>query len=113
MAVNQRELAKRIGRSLAAHRLERGLTQDKVAESLDVEPETISRFERGEVLPTLARLAELAQVYEVPLENLVRGASTRTLDQASDIANELKGLSSENADFVRHWVAEMCGKLRK
>ena len=113
MAVNQRELAKRIGRTLAVHRQERGLTQDKVAEFLNVEPETISRFERGEVLPTLIRLAELAQVYEVPLEHLVRGTSTNTLDQANDIANELKGLSSESGDFVRRWVVEMCGKLRE
>lgn len=101
MAVNHRELAKRIGRILANQRQACGLTQDQVAEVLGVEPETISRFERGEVLPTLTRLAELAEVYGVPLENLIRGSSTRALDQASDIANELAGLSSENSDFVR------------
>ena len=113
MAENHRTLALRVGRILAGHRQERGLTQDRVAELLNVEPETISRFERGETLPSLVRLAELADVYEVPLEALVRGVASSPLDQANEIAEELKGLSRDNCDFVRRWVSEMCVRLRE
>ena len=113
MAENHRTLAQRIGRILAGYRQERGITQDKVAELLRVEPETISRFERGETLPSLVRLAELAEVYEVPLEALVRGMASSPLDQANEIAGELNRLSRDDRDFVRRWVSEMCARLRE
>jgi transcriptional regulator with XRE-family HTH domain len=80
---------------------------------LRVEPETISRFERGETLPSLVRLAELAEVYEVPLEALVRGMASSPLDQANEIAGELNRLSRDDRDFVRRWVSEMCARLRE
>lgn len=113
MAENHRALAQRVGRILASYRQERGVTQDKVAELLGVEPETISRFERGETLPSLVRLAELAEVYEVPLEALVRGVASSPLDQANEIAGELNRLSRDDRDFVRRWVTEMCARLRE
>ena len=111
MAENHRTMAQRVGRILAGYRQERGLTQDMVAERLGVEPETVSRFERGETLPSLVRLAEMAEVYEVPLEALVRGTSANPLDQGNEIAAELNGLSRNDRDFVRRWVTEMCAKL--
>ncbi len=76
-----------------------------------VEPETVSRFERGETLPSLVRLAEMAEVYEVPLEAFVRGTSASPLDQSNEIAAELNGFSRDDRDFVRKWVTEMCAKL--
>lgn len=112
MAENHRTLAQRVVRILAGYRQKRDLTQDRVAELLNVEPETISRFERGETLPSLVRLAELAEVYEAPLEALVRGVASGPLDQANEMAAELMGLSRDNRDFVKRWVSEMCSRLK-
>lgn len=112
MAVDTRELAKQIGRAIAARRLERGLTQEQVAERLGVEQETVSRFERGAVLPPLSRLAELSEVLDVPMEALVRSGSLRLSDLALDVANQLSGLTATDRDFVRRWVGEICDRLK-
>jgi DNA-binding XRE family transcriptional regulator len=50
------DLGKFLGQQIAAHRTALNLTQNQLAERLGVEPETVSRFERGSSLPSLKRL---------------------------------------------------------
>jgi transcriptional regulator with XRE-family HTH domain len=111
MPRKDRDFAKRVGKAIAAQRLAKGLTQEQVAFALDVETESISRFERGAVLPPLGRLVELADVFGVPVEYLIRSGSTRALDQAMEIADSLGRLSPEDRSWVSTWVNEICAKL--
>lgn len=112
MAVDTAELRKRIGRAIAQARLQRGLTQEQVAERLGVEQETISRFERGAVLPPLGRLAELSDLLSVPMAQFVQAGSTRLADQAQEVADQMAGLTPSDRELVRRWVGEMCVRLR-
>ena len=54
-----------IGRPIAKHRLESGPTQEQVAELLEIGDEAVSRMERGLVMPTVARLVQLAEILAV------------------------------------------------
>lgn len=112
MAVDTAELGKRIGRAIAQARLQRGLTQEQVAERLGVEQETISRFERGAVLPPLGRLAELSDLLAVPMAQFVQAGSTRLADQAQEVSDQLAELAPADRELVRRWVGEMCTRLR-
>ncbi|WP_229205608.1 MULTISPECIES: helix-turn-helix domain-containing protein [unclassified Duganella] len=103
--------AKRIGKALAKQRIARNLTQEQVAAQLGVEQETISRFERGATLPPLLRLIDLAEIFDVPLDALVRAGSARSIDQAIDLAGALNTLSEEDRVWVLGWVTDMCAKL--
>lgn len=105
------QFAKRIGKALAKQRIARNLTQEQVAAQLGVEQETISRFERGATLPPLLRLIDLAEIFDVPLDALVRAGSARAIDQAIDLAGILNTLSEEDRVWVLGWVTEMCAKL--
>ncbi|MFM0553580.1 helix-turn-helix transcriptional regulator [Paraburkholderia sediminicola] len=104
-------VAGRIGQAILRERTARELTQEQLAELVGVEQETISRFERGLVLPPLPRLIRLADIFELSLEALLRGTTNRTEDVASDIAQMLGQLDDDGRDFVRSWVAEMCERL--
>lgn len=112
-AKQEDQFAKRIGRALAKQRLAKNLTQEQVAESIGVEQETISRFERGATIPPLLRLIDLSEFFNVPLDTFVRAGSARPLDQAIDIAAALNGLNEENRSWVHEWTVEMCRKLSK
>ena len=105
------QFAKRIGKALAKQCIARSLTQEQVAAQLGVEQETISRFERGATLPPLLRLIDLAEIFDVPLDALVRAGSARSIDQAIDLAGALNTLSEEDRVWVLGWVTEMCTKL--
>lgn len=110
-ARQEEKFAKRIGQALAKQRIARKLTQEQVAAKLGVEQETISRFERGATMPPLLRLMDLSEVFDVPLDALVRAGSARSIDQANDIAALLDGLNEDDRVWVHNWVTEMCAKL--
>lgn len=67
-------LEQRIGRRFADARKAAKLTQEDVAEQLDVAVETVGRLERGTQIPALARLDAAAQVVGVELADLLRPA---------------------------------------
>lgn len=104
-------IANKIGRAIARERAARELTQEQLAEQLGVEQETISRFERGTTLPPLQRLIQLADIFDLPLEALLRGTTNRAADEAAEITQMLGRLDDDGRDFVRRWVTEMCERL--
>ena len=63
----------KIGSFLKALRNEKGLTQEQLAERVNVSRRSISRWETGTNLPDLDVLMELADYYEVELRELLDG----------------------------------------
>ena len=61
--INSEALAKSVGKAIGRQRQQAGLTQEQVAEHLKIGMEAVSRMERGLVVPTVVRLAELAQLF--------------------------------------------------
>src|SRR5688572_9222846 len=83
MTVTKKRLAvfsSALGRRIAAIRVEKGLTQEKLAERLNSAKPVISRIERGTSLPSLGRLVEIADALEVDVSELFVGAVTRSDD---------------------------------
>lgn len=87
------QLRKRLGSALKAARVGRGLTQAEVAELVETDPETISRFERGVTLPSLIRLLYLAEALGVTTASLLGGASPRSVDELEEVRSTLASLS--------------------
>ena len=66
---------KLIGERMRNARNELGLTQEKLAEELDVTVPLISRVERGYVQVSLQRLGQIAECLNMSLEELITGVS--------------------------------------
>lgn len=64
---------KKIGGFLKELRKEKGLTQEKLAEYLNVSGRTVSRWETGSNMPDLDLLIQLADYYEVEIRDLLDG----------------------------------------
>lgn len=63
---HQMDLARRI----RALRLERGLSQEALAERMEVSRQAVTKWESGAARPSTEKLLRLSQVLEVPLETL-------------------------------------------
>jgi transcriptional regulator with XRE-family HTH domain len=63
---------KRVGRRIAELRKLAGLSQARLADSIGTATETISRLETGAAMPSLARLASIAEALGVELHELLR-----------------------------------------
>lgn len=57
----------KIGDFLRALRIEKNLTQDQLAEKLNVSNQTISRWETGRNMPDLSILIEITEFYQVDI----------------------------------------------
>ena len=58
---------------LAMARKNSGMTQNDVAQQLEVSFQAVSLWERGETAPEIDKLADLAQLYQVTLDWLLTG----------------------------------------
>lgn len=56
--------------SLAAARVNADLSQKEAAEKIGVAPVTLSRWEKGEAIPNMAVARKLAELYNIPLDNI-------------------------------------------
>jgi len=82
-----------VGGRLRTARRSAGLTQKQLAEALEVESITVSRWERGVTTPSLPRLRRVAELTETTVSDLVR-----TPDAATAHAVELAALREELAE---------------
>lgn len=104
------ELAKSIGRAIAKYRQNAGLTQAQVAEILNISNEAVSRMERGSIMPTVARLIQLANIFACEAADLLTESSNLVADQSKRLAILLSTLNeSERSalldiiESVVHW----------
>ncbi|MGM9940871.1 MAG: helix-turn-helix domain-containing protein [Bulleidia sp.] len=67
----------KIGRFLKELRMEKGLTQEQLAEKTDLSRRTVSRWETGSNLPDLALLVELADFHEVDIREIFEGGKEK------------------------------------
>ncbi|MEB0207130.1 helix-turn-helix transcriptional regulator [Pseudomonas sp. CCC3.1] len=86
-----------LGQRIRALRKALGLTQAQLAESLDYEPMTISRFERGEYSPGFDALHQLAKALGVSLASLLQFEAKEPLG-AGELRHQLCDIIYETED---------------
>ena len=60
-----------IAENLRALRKGKDFTQEEVAEILNVSPQSVSKWERGDTLPDITLLPALANLYKVTVDALI------------------------------------------
>ena len=78
--MNNEELKTAVGAGIARLRRERGLTQAELAERINYSDKAVSKWERGESLPDVLTLLNLAQVLDTDL-NTLTGCAARELPE--------------------------------
>ncbi|MBQ3094349.1 MAG: helix-turn-helix transcriptional regulator [Clostridia bacterium] len=67
-----RDIKPVVAKNLTSLRQARGMTQLELAEQLNYSDKTVSKWERGESLPDVAVLAEIAAIFDVTLDYFVK-----------------------------------------
>lgn len=70
--MDDEKLKKQIGVNIATCRKQRGLTQAGLAEKLNYSDKAVSKWERGESVPDVLTLAQLAKLFNVPVDDLLK-----------------------------------------
>ena len=80
-------------------RRQRGLSQEELANQIDVSRQTVSKWEIGDTVPDMDKLVALGEVFEISLDELVKGISLgKQISKETDITQVLedKVLTPEN-----------------
>lgn len=112
MNINKQKFAKQLGSNIAKYRQTTGLTQEQLAEKLDLGNETISRIERGVAMPSLMRLFEFANVFHCNVADLLAGNSSLNKDDVEYLATLLQNTSKADKDFVIGVVEKLVDHLK-
>ena len=73
--------------------------------------EAVSRIERGKVMPTIERLAELAMIFGCETAELLTEGSSRPEDQARRLHDLLATLSTDDRQLVMGLVESLVERL--
>lgn len=102
-----------VGKIISKRRKDKGLTQEVVAELLDVTIEAISRMERGTIMPSLKRLEQFADIYECQLTDLLTQSSRRLDDQTAHIGDLLAQLDENDRILVVEMIEKLTERLKQ
>ena len=64
---------RKIGEFLKELRKEKNLTQEQLAEQLNVSNRSVSRWETGRNMPDIGLLVEIAELYDVSISEIIDG----------------------------------------
>ena len=109
--VGKRLTALRIGERFAELRRHRGMTQDQLAERLQVERETVSRFERGVTDPSMSKVLEICDILEVPVATLITRVSVNVSDYRVRIEEALQACLPEDRELLCDTLERLADRL--
>ncbi len=85
----------KIGGFLKRLRKEKGITQEQMAEALNVSGRTISRWENGTNMPDISLLVDIAEFYDVSIPEIING------ERKSETMNkEEKEIAEKMSDYA-------------
>ena len=80
----------KIGAFLKELRKEKGLTQEQLAEKLNVSGRTVSRWETGSNMPDIGMLVVIADLYEVSILEIIAG-ERKSESNGRDLQSSISG----------------------
>lgn len=98
----------KIGSFLKELRKERNLTQESLAEKLNVSNRTISRWETGSNMPDIGMLVEIAEFYDVSIPEIINGER-----KSENMKEELKETVLKVAEFSNEDKLKLTRRMNK
>ena len=81
------------GSNLKKLRKEKNLTQDTLAECLNVSAQTVSKWENGASMPDVSMLPLLADYFQVSVDSLLMHDAAQRLQEVRDLGKEIRALA--------------------
>lgn len=94
MAQEWKEL---VGDRLLKLRNEQGMTQEDLAEYLDVSRQSVSKWELNKTLPDVEKLTQLSELYEVTLDYIVKGVEDTVEEMATTCEERTEDLQENKS----------------
>lgn len=101
------EISVAVGKAIASRRKLANMTQQRLAENLGIEKETVSRLENGEIAQTVDRLDALSKILHCSITDFFEEKAEDSSRYVAAIAHMLYPLTDERQESVMRCVAEI------
>ena len=96
-----------LGKHIKAARKAKHITQEMLAEKMDVSVGHVGKIERGDRLINLERLAQICLILQVPIEDMIAGC----VDQEKESIPAINVLTQEKVDAIHTLLKGQPGKV--
>ena len=108
----RRSLVRRLGRNIGNRRRAAGLTQEQLAEYLEIDTLTVSRYETGNILPPLTVVDVVARLLHTTIAELLDETPIQPIEHADRIGIWLANLSLPDRDWIERVVKELVERCK-
>lgn len=102
-----------VGRNIAERRKRIGMSQEKLAEELEISASSLSRIESGQATPRFARLEDLAKILQCEVADLFRSRDQPLSVRLETIEDMLKGLPAPTQEDLVHLLVVAIQMIKK
>ena len=88
--MNDEKLKSQLGANIVMYRKRNGLTQAKLAEQLNYSDKAVSKWERGESMPDVLTLVQLAELFEIKVDDLIRDPNEIPVHESGRIEHAME-----------------------
>lgn len=106
--IQDEKIKKMVGACIKRRREASGYTQEEVADKLNLNTASYARYEQGTAEPSITRLAQLADIFECGLDQLVIDTSLRVEEQTKRIALALENVSVYDRESIMQIIEQVC-----
>jgi len=92
-----------VGERLLQLRNRKGMTQEDLAEYLNVSRQSVSKWELNKTLPDVEKLMQLSELYEVTLDYLVKGVEETAGEEDEVSGDEMDANDEEDTYVLEGW----------
>ena len=91
--MTEERIKKNIAKNITVLRMAKGMTQAELADALGISFQAVSNWERGNSMPDISKLPELAEIFGVTIDDIIGHNNTvlhDVISSQSPNANEYK-----------------------
>ena len=93
--MDDEKLKLRIGSNIASYRKQAGLTQASLAEKLNYSDKAVSKWERGESVPDVITLVQLADQFDITVNDLLTDPNALPAGEAGKLEKAMTKVSEK------------------
>ncbi len=93
----ERRIAMDLGNKICELRKLSGITQEQLAEKLNISRQTLSKWEKGNSLPDIESIINISKLFQISLQELLLEKEEQQMDQQQNTQITLEDLSRINA----------------
>ncbi|MGH1016751.1 MULTISPECIES: helix-turn-helix domain-containing protein [Bacillus cereus group] len=114
--MNNEDYKKILPKQIASLRTKKGLTQQQLADKLDVSKQTISNWENGVKVPRMGAIEQIASIFNVSKSFIIEGKDNVDDELPGEVramAREISSLASGDRDLLKAMIQTMRERGKK